>query len=573
VSADTKNHGNPHGLHPCKCAAEAFVITETTKPVKVSKETYKILLAASAAADFSEQGFSDFFELIHGSPLHTEGKKWVKNIFDAIKRGRLKILQEAFRGSGKTTVLSKIFFAYYLGHHPHTTNCVIRVTGQKANETTRAVKELIESDPLWKLVFPDVLPDIRKPWGEKGGYHLIRLSDDFTYEDWEEKCRETHRPIGPTFIGYGYDSGSVQGFRTNGLLLIDDIHDKENTRSPRRLEDVKDFIKFQLLPIPVPDEGLEIWNFTPWLPNDAYAVRKETKLYIHNYSPAMWPAEPGQGVKWPKDFEREELKGRIFPYASSDDVEQWWHLGWPERWTIENLALKYIDLGHVAFSREYLLDLEATKGQRLKADWIHYFSADDLRPSWPVFFGTDYASVFDKLKQKDRDYFTLAVMRAIPGGGLVLTGGFRGHVLKAEALQVCKNWQDQYPTLQLNKVEAIGKGEEFYNDLSLTNDMYGMPLKLSRLESHGRASKGERFEDYLAPRFQAARIWVLDTPNEFIDAFLNEWLMYPNSEHDDCLDAVYLAAIAGEGFMPSKAERSGKKKKKRNLSAAWSNNR
>ena len=45
-----------------------------------------------------------------------------------------------------------------------------------------------------------------------------------------------------------------------------------------------------------------------------------------------------------------------------------------------------------------------------------------------------------------------------------------------------------------------------------------------------------------------------ETP--FLREFKNEWLLYPNAQHDDCLDAVYMAALAAEGFMPSKAERS-----------------
>ena len=513
-----------------------------------------------AALTFGREGFKAFFHYIHGSPLHEEGEKWNNNIFDAIESGTKKMLQEAFRGSGKTTVFSKIFLAYYIGHFPHTTNGVIRVNGQKANETTAEVKELIESDPRWKDIFPHIVPDKDRGWGEKVGYFVMRTDLDpdpkKNKELWKEVQRKHHRPSGATFIGYGYDSGSIQGFRVDGVLLIDDIHDKENTRAARQMEDVKQFIVFQLMPIPVPKKGVEIWNFTPWKTNDAYAARKATRLYTHSRSPAMWKAPVGEGVYWPKKFGNVILDQFNFPFSN-----QWWYLGWPERWGLEELALKYADIGHVAFSREYLLDLEATKGQRLKGAWLHKYPETEIDPTWPRYFGIDYASVADKIKHQDRDYFVLAVMVGIPWGGLILEDGYRGHLFKGEALQKTVNMASIYPTLQLIGVESIGKGEEFYNDLVLINDVNGVPLPLIDIK-HGRTSKGDRFENWLAPRFQMSRIWVSTRESPFMTHFNNEWLMYPDAEHDDCLDGAYMAAFAGEGNLPSKVNKNRHRKKK-----------
>ena len=149
-------------------------------------------------------------------------------------------------------------------------------------------------------------------------------------------------------------------------------------------------------------------------------------------------------------------------------------------------------------------------------------------------------------------------MRGIPGGGLVLVDGYRGHLSQGEALQKVQSLAAMYPTLQLIGVENIGKGEEFYNDLVLLDDVYGKPLPLIPVK-HGRRSKGDRFEDWLAPRFQMSRIWVSDTPTPFVNEFRNEWLTWPNAAHDDCIDGVYMAAVAGEGAMPTTtAERSGR---------------
>ena len=94
-------------------------------------------------------------------------------------------------------------------------------------------------------------------------------------------------------------------------------------------------------------------------------------------------------------------------------------------------------------------------------------------------------------------------MRALPRGGLVLVDGYRGRISKGEALQKVQSVSSVYPTLQLIAVESIGKGDDFYSDLVLLDDIYGYPLKLYEIPSHGRKSKGDRFEDYLAPKFPA----------------------------------------------------------------------
>ena len=530
------------------------------------------------ARQFSEEGFAAFFEYMHGSPLHREGRKWAANVFKAL-HGLRKLLQECFRGSGKSTVLTKMFVAFYIGHFPETTNAIIRVNGSKANESTLAVADIIANDPRFKEVFPHVVP-VEGKWGEEKGYTVKR--DDVSESEWTDICRQSSRPTGATLIGFGYDSGSIQGFRTNGLLIVDDIHVKENTRSPRQMEDVKDFVKYQLLKIPAPGQGLEAWNFTPWTDNDAYAERKATNLYIYSRSPIMekTTADDPDGVLWPDQIEWPievtssdidiDLTRQKFPFAGS-----YWKLGWPERWGISEIALEYINGGPLAFARELMLDLEATKGRLLKRDWLHWMDYDLIDDSWPVIGGYDYASVSDKLKHKDRDYASLARGRAIPGGGIVLFGGRFGHYTKSESLDNIRQHFETYPNTVQMKVEAIGKGEEFYNDAMVLKDMSGKYYPLSKIESHGKSSKAERFEDYLAPRFASSRIWVAtktkDTKKRvseedeaFISEFENEWLSFPNGRYDDVIDAVYMMAVAGEGFTPTKAERSFKRKVEKN---------
>ena len=156
----------------------------------------------------------------------------------------------------------------------------------------------------------------------------------------------------------------------------------------------------------------------------------------------------------------------------------------------------------------------------------------------------------------------MAILRAIPGGGLVLVDGYKAKISKGEALDAVMNYWIVYPTLQKIGVESIGKGEEFYNDLVMMTDVNGRMPPLFEIKS--KPPKGECYEYYLGPRFQFSRVWVSDTPTPWLNDFENNWLLWPNVEHDDDLDSVYMAARAAEGFMPSKADRTHKRAKQRN---------
>ena len=511
----------------------------------------KLTLAAIAQKEDTPLSFAAFFELMHEIPLHSEGEKWIANAYQAHEEKK-GLAQEVHREGGKTTVFSKFFLAYRIGKEPEKCNMVVRINDKKAKETSDAVAHIIEFDPKWKMVFPNVVPDKIKGWGQSG-YEVMR--SDMEYTEWSEV--KTKNPSYPTFVGYGWESGSIIGSRLNGVLVVDDIHDEGNTRSDRMLTSVKKFYKETLFFI-LMENAWEIWNFTPWTENDVYAYLKSTGRYIHSKTPVMVKAKKGEGTYWEPN--------PLIPISG-----QWYHLYHPEKWTFPRLEKSYDIAGTVGFSRMMMLDLEATKGLDLKKSWLHEYPASDILPSWPVLMGIDYASTADKLKDKDRDFFTIAVMRAIPGGGLVLIDGYRGHLSKGEGLAQTVAMAGIYPTLQIVGVENIGKGEEFYNDLVLTNDTYGNPLPLMPIK-HGRASKGDRFENWLGPRFEMTRIWISNVHTPFLTEFVNEWLTYPRAKHDDCLDAVYMAAFAGEGFMPTKAERSFKKRRNTNPYSIGNNN-
>jgi phage terminase large subunit-like protein len=519
------------------------------------------MLVVGAQID-SPDGFASYFELMEGVPLHAEGRRWIEKAYKAHAEGKGSA-HEVHREGGKTTVFSKHFLSFRIGHEPEKTWGLIRLNDTKANETTKAIAQVIKDNPNWKLVFPTVVPDFGRGWGEKGYYVKdTQYSDD----EWAEIV--TRENPDPTFVGYGWESGSVVGSRFSGGVVVDDIHDRENTSSPTMLAKIKEWYA-EVLEYCVMKDAWQIWNFTPWTHNDLYAHIKGTGEYVLSKTPVMREVSPDHpdAELWPEmPLNREHPELGTIPLSGKYYVRHW-----PEMWPWERLAEKYRKTKAIGFARQMLLDLEATKGITLKNEWLHVYPVRRQDKTWPIFFGIDYASTRDKVQASldDLDYFSLSVGRAIPGGGLILIDGTMDRLSKGEALLRTQSFAGRYPTLMMIGVETISEGKEFYNDLVFTNDIFGYPLPLFPVKSHkGVARRKEtRFEEWLAPKFQLGAMWITDEENPFINAFIDQWLNYPHG-HDDALDSTYLMALAAEAYLVGKGnERTGggpKKERKPN---------
>jgi hypothetical protein len=342
-------------------------------------------------------------------PLPPHARKWVNAIYSARKKGKGVVI-EAFRGSTKTTTLTT-FVAYRIGLEPQRANLIIQVGDDIATDNAAQVADVIENNPMWKVIFPHVVPDKKKGWSA-GGYEVMASEDTMTYGEWS---RLNAKRKDPTLIGLGRTSRAIIGKHPDGVLLIDDIDDENTTSSEREKVKTQRILTGTIFPTMSPGETWVIDIGTPWTTNDTIAYMKSTGEFEHCATPV---------------------------YDKNGDSV------WPEKFSVEEIERLRRLSGELEFARMFLLDLEAAKGIELKREWLHEYPAETIRPSWPVVIGVDYASTADKLKdRKERDYFALAIGRLLPGGGVVIVDGFRGHVSQGEALELTRSWASTYPSI------------------------------------------------------------------------------------------------------------------------------
>jgi len=455
--------------------------------------------------EFSPNWFRAFYLIIHNRPPPPHTEEWIDKIFEAYEKNR-GIVIEAFRGSTKTTTVTQTLTAFFIGCFPHLSNLLIQVGDDIAKDNTSAIDRTISYNPGWAAFFPDVAPNKPEGWGDKG-YNVI--DNALGPEEW---ARARSDDKDPTFIGVGRTAKYI-GKHPTGLLILDDIDDELYTSSDRERSKTKKLLTGTIFPAAGKNARLIIVIGTPWVENDTLSYVKSTG----EFDIVRTPVVDEDGPVWPEKFDDAEINRQ------------------------RNLA------GSVEFARMYLLDLEQAKGHTLRREWLHDYPADKIDPTWPVVMGVDYASTEDKLRDRDRDYFALAVGRLLPGGGVVLVDGFRGHVSQGEALQTVQRWAASHPTLTLIAVEKEGIGGQFFETLKYQTGLYIHPAttadKITPSTPSAR-NKGERFQHQMAPHFEMSRVWVSNQSSLFLKIFRDEWVSWPLGEHDDTLDATYYMLYA-----------------------------
>jgi len=476
------------------------------------------------------QGFARFYQLIYERELPRHARTdWVQPLYAARAAGK-GLVVAAFRGSTKTTTLSIAFTAFRLGQEPHKSVLLIQAGDRAAASTSGQIADLIERHPGWQAAFPHVEPDRKIGWGARG-YEVCNT--DLEYEKWRALCaREKGKD--PSLVGLGYRSRAIIGKHPTGMLLLDDIHDENNTRSARELETVIKILTGTILPTVTPDTW-QVFVGTPWTANDSLAHLKATDRFISAATP-VYVQRPTSAVN----------NADVAPGTSDGLVPTW-----PERFPEEEIKKARQLSGEAEFARMYLLDLDAAEGMHLKGEWLHPYPHEKIQPHWPVVMGVDYASTADKQRDNDHDYFAVAIGCAQPSSsGIILIDGYRGHLSHAEAQDKLLELVAFYPNTEIIGIEAVSKGEEFYQSLSSHPH-----LPIVRMNPGGQG-KGPRFQNVMAPLFQRGWARTSDKESPFMQTFRREWLRWPWGDHDDTLDAVYWMLFAGQSHLPPRSAKS-----------------
>ncbi len=167
----------------------------------------------------AREDFPTFVALIWKfSPLKHQ-RKWMRELKRMVKGEIKELLIVAPRGSGKSALVGVLFLTWMIGRNPEKHYGLISYTDKIAYRRSRAIRNIIEYDPIFKLIFPGLEKDPRQ---------------------WSRESFALKRPdttdIHPTLIAAGSTSAIISS-RLHGLVY-DDPHDEKNSKTPTKRREV-----------------------------------------------------------------------------------------------------------------------------------------------------------------------------------------------------------------------------------------------------------------------------------------------------------------------------------------------
>lgn len=317
--------------------------------------------------------------------------------------------------------------------------------------------------------------------------------------------------------------GAITG-RSGHLLIIDDpVKNREDAESDRIMEKLNDWYTSTLYTRLEPQVGAIVVIQTRWSENDMIGQLLENEMNVSEKGRENWTI-----VDLPALYEQE---GDRPPLPSHCEIIQDWRTEYgqalcPQRYDVEDLERIREAVGSRDFASLYQQRPAPEGGNMFDPNWWQYYSHDSVMPD------------FSRIMLSVDATFTATSKSDFVVGAVVGQAGNRFYVLDLvrEKLDVVGtmnmiNRMYQRHALSGTILELAASGYAVYQMMSTrVPGLIGFKPEKSK---EARASG-------LVPVVEAGNVF-LPASATWLDAFINEFSLFPASKNDDMVDAITMA--------------------------------
>ena len=392
------------------------------------------------------------------------------------------------RGHGKSTILTVSYAIEKIARDRDVRILLVSNTLDQAKAFLREIKSHLEGNARLLRFYGHF---IGRPWTE----HEITVSGR------RRRAKEA------TLTALGVSGPIIT--RHYDLILLDDVVDEENARTPEQREKMLVWYYQTLLPTLEPEGEIHLLG-TRYRHQDLYGRLIESEFQkCHRLDRAI-----AEGPDGPRAL-------------------------WEEKFPLALLQQKREAAGPAIFNSQYQNDVEAMKGAVFKPEWIREW--ETLPPGLKKYQGVDLA-----ISQKDSaDYFAQATIGVDRGENVYVLDGFRARLSFDEQFRAVqrlyeKHDQPDSPVLRVG-IEANAYQEALPQRFRAET---AVPVKsvVTKTDKYTRALK-------LQARFENGKVFFPKKRDGkgFITDLIEELLLFPEAPHDDLFDAFEIAvALARE---------------------------
>ncbi len=435
-------------------------------------------------------GFKDLYEYLHGDLMDFIVKADEEN---------WKTLIELPRSHYKSSIATTVRSVRWILMDQDVTIGLGSATLKDCKAFGRDIRGRLERSDELKLLFPDIFwPNAKK------------AEEKWTEEEFTVRRTGFQREATVTLFGLEDDMPTGKHFKK---LLLDDVVNRENVRTPERIEKIN--LNANLLPplLVTPEMPIHFVG-TPYHLHDYYAKLEADAGYKCYIRPAF------------------EHNSPIFPTKFSKAI-------------LEELRNRN---GNYLFDSQYMMKRQSDADKKFKREWLKWDETPILpgTPGYNFFLCVDPANA----RLKDSDFTSMSVFAVDWEWNLHLVDGLHDKMNPFEritaAMAFARKWKITYCSW-----EAIGfqQTDCFWLNRMMREKAYFFPVFEV---SHHKENKDTRIMG-IQPVMQAGRffvpragipyrrVWVNpdDTLGQDVDVLqmgLTEMDFYPMSTHDDILD-------------------------------------
>lgn len=412
------------------------------------------------------------------------------------------------RGEGKSTLVTRLFTLYCLLTNQKRYIVLIMESLGQAYNMLEAIKAELETNPRIKMDFPDAF-GIGTTWQAE---QII--------------CRNS---VKVQIAGSGKRlRGLVFGAYRPDLIILDDLENDEQVRSPEQRDKLHSWLTKTVLPLGAVGDKCDVIYIGTILHYDSVLART---LSNKAWRTAKFKALPQFPInmklwdEWEQIYLTEGKEaGRQFYQRFKSEMDLGAVVSWKSRGLLTLMEIRARD-GHATFDSEYQND-PINSAEALFTDFVYY---SDL-PKDLVYFGAVDPSLGKA--GHNRDPSAILVGGISPDGVLYVIEASIKKRLPDLIISDVIEYQKQY-SCHLWLVESVQFQEFLRTELVKRSAQMGVPVPARAVIPH--SDKGLRIES-LQPHIKNGLIRFHTAQS----ALLSQLRHYPKADHDDGADALHM---------------------------------
>jgi predicted phage terminase large subunit-like protein len=439
--------------------------------------------------NIAQGGLLDFIDAVYPNyKVGAHHKRLAKLLEEAINGDKKRIIVNIAPRMGKSELVSYLFPAWFLGHHPDKKIIMATHTADLSINFGRRVRDLVNSDE-YKEVFPEVA-----------------LNQD------AKAAGQWNTSAGGQYYAAGV-GGALAG-RGADVFVIDDPHSEQEAKTGNPAAFLPAWEWFQSGPLQrLMPNGVIIVVMTRWSMLDL--TGQLTNHMIKNPDADQWEV-----VEFPAILDENTPNERSL---------------WPEFWPLEELKKKRAGMDTRYWTSQYLQNPTAEGAQLIKKEWWKHWDKEDPPQCEYTIMSLDAAQeAHNRADYNAITHWGIFYNENTNQNNIILLNAWKARMefpeLKRRMIEEYNEWE---PDTFI--VEKKSSGAALYQELR----SMGMPVsEFTPSRGNDKISRVNSISDL----FASGIVWA-PTDRRWAQEVITECAEFPVGVHDDMVDSVSQALI------------------------------